>query len=152
MSSSRETLFASVPQCDIDVLHKYLPDIFLEDGIDPISPTFQQLPPADDPTFLFSVDSLISGESAALKLIDHLIDQTILDKYQEILGAMDRISDLNHQIDVSTSSIQTAQDCLAQADREICDRAMYFFRQVQKRKNIDRLIAYIQDLHRTSKP
>lgn len=57
-------------------------------------------------------------------------------KYFDVLKAMNLISDLNNQLNLSTQNISILRQILQKADSEICQNPENFFHQTQKQKNL----------------
>jgi hypothetical protein len=118
--------FPNVAQFQIDLLQRFVPDEFFKEGIDPIELTLERLPEANDPIFLSVLDSLTADETKALETISTPLNHGLRDNYRDILVALDWISSLNSQLNVSMTGIRPARDVFIPAENEICDQPHTF--------------------------
>jgi hypothetical protein len=143
--------FPNIAQSQIDVLQHFLPDEFFEERIDPIELTLERLPEVNDPLFLSVLGSLAVDSTKALRTVSRPLNHGLLDNSRDILVALDRISSLNSQFNVSTTGIRATPDVLLRSEKEVCDHPRTFFGQIVKRKNLGTVFEWLQTVDAISK-
>jgi hypothetical protein len=146
---SRQSLFPGLFSAQISTLQEFVPEAFFEPDTDPVSITLAHLPCGTNPVFLATIDARTAGELSALDLVSRTLNQNLLDNYQDVLTAMNMISSLDSELDHSSSTICQTRQILGAAHTEICCHPEVFFRQVQKRANLGKVLDLLQAVDRT---
>jgi len=124
-----------------EIVRKYVPETFFSSNeTDPIGETLDLLPSADSPDFARFVEERYAGESESLDIISKTLNDNLIKNYSSYIESMQMISDLNHQLNMTTSNIRQTRQVMLSAESEICDHPRSFFRQIAKKKNLSTVI------------
>ena len=148
---AKADLFVGLKPEQLATLQQFVPDDFFDEGIDPLSEVLGLLPAPDDPTFAEKLEALERGQSQSLETISRHLNKNLLDNYQEVLQAMNMISLLNHQLNLSATNIRTTREVLHTAEAEICDRPQVFFNQILKKNNTKTVLDLLQKVDKIIK-
>lgn len=128
----------------LDTIKQYVPEKFFEKDVeDPIAATIDLIPSIDDPNFDQLLTDRIQGESEALDMISRSLNKDLLANYNTYLKSMQMISELNRQLNLTTSNVRQTRQVMLAAETEISETPRIFFRQIVKRKNLASVIELV---------
>lgn len=117
--------------------------------VDAVAAALSALPAGCDAGFAGALEQRTGAQMAALETVSRHLNRNLLENYQEVVRAMSMISELNGALNASADAVRAARSVVAAADREVCGQPAAFFRQVQKRRNLQRvaeLVAEVADI------
>ncbi|KAK8894534.1 hypothetical protein M9Y10_022968 [Tritrichomonas musculus] len=147
----RKKLFPKITTEQIKVLNRFVPDQLYESETDAIEVTLDLLPHASDPNFISEAESLQKGFIESVDIVSKNLMANLEAKYNDVLKAMNLISDLNNQLNLSTQNISITRQVLQSAESEICDHPRIFFRQIQKQKNLKIVLDLLDRVQKITK-
>ncbi|EAY05740.1 hypothetical protein TVAG_100630 [Trichomonas vaginalis G3] len=128
----------------LDLIKQYVPEkFFAKDVEDPIAETIALIPSIDDPNFDQLLTDRIQGESEALDMISRSLNKDLLANYNTYLKSMQMISELNRQLNLTTSNVRQTRQVMLAAETEISETPRVFFRQIVKKKNLASVIELV---------
>lgn len=134
ISSSK--LFPDINAQQFAIITQFIPNQFYDNNSDAVQVTFNLLPNGTDPHFVDEANLLEQKFISAVDIVSKNLTFQLQAKYLDVLKAMNLISDLNNQLNLSTQNISILRQILQKADSEICQNPENFFHQIQKQKNL----------------
>ena len=148
-SFTYEQLFGELSESQKSTLSSSVSDMFYTNGsdVDPISLALAALPNGDSEDFTKMLDKYTDGKMASLDMVSRHLNQNLLENYQEVVKAMTMISNLNTCLNNSADEIRSTRDILSAADKEIYENPSRFFKQIQKQKNLNKVLELISEIN-----